>query len=164
MPARIRVISSRLQWAFRRSFWDAVTVLRYRINKAVVIPVPAPLPHRLQSVPLREVYPSIAIGSIPFSKNVPRDEANRVRRRLYDLQMWLARVLGQHLPGLPEVDPDPATRLAQAYRAPKRALFPAPLLPPEYAGAPDLGALALAGPTMDTSHRRVRGGGNGICA
>ena len=91
--------------------------------------------------------PAIAIDAIPFAKNVPPDEANPFKRRFYGVQAWLAKHFAPQLVGLPEVDPDPGTRLAQAYRAPKRALFPAPLLPPELAATePDLGALALAGP------------------
>ena len=140
-------MSSSMQWAIRRSFWDALTVLKYRGNKPVRIPVPAALDRPLESVPLREVFPAIAIDAIPFAKRVPADEANRFKRRFYGVQAWLAKTFPPHLHGLPEVEADPAARLAQAYRAPKRALFPAPLLPPEFAGAePDLGALAVAGP------------------
>jgi len=139
---------SSLQWVIRRSFWDALTVLKYRGNKPVHIPVPpAAFDGPVESVPLRVVFPTIPIDAIPCAKKVPADEASPFKRRFYGLQAWLAKVFAPHLPGLPEVDPEPATRLAAAYRAPKRALFPAPLVPPELAGAePDLGALALAGP------------------
>jgi arachidonate 15-lipoxygenase len=109
--------------------------------------VPAALDGPVESVPLRSVFPTIAIDAIPFAKKVPADEASPLKRRFYGFQAWLAKHYAPHLPGLPEVDPDPQTRLAQAYRGRKRALFPAPLLPPEFAGAePDLGALAVAGP------------------
>jgi hypothetical protein len=140
-------MSSDVAWSVRRSFWDAFTVLKFRGAKPVHIPVPIPLDRPLESVPLREVFPAIAIETIPCAKRVPPDEASPVKRRFYGVQAWLTKVFGLHLKGLPQVDPDPVTRLALAYRAPKRALFPAPLMPPELAGAePDLGALALAGP------------------
>jgi arachidonate 15-lipoxygenase len=140
-------MSSGIQWTIRRSFWDVLTAVKYRAAKPARIPVPAPFNGPVESVPLRDVFPRIAIGAIPFAKNVPVDEASPRKRRAYDVQMWLARVFGPQQDGLPEVDPDPMTRLAQAYRAPKRALFPAPLMPPEFSGSePDLGALALAGP------------------
>jgi arachidonate 15-lipoxygenase len=140
-------MSSSVQWAIRRSFWDALTVLKYRGNKPVHVPVPSAFDGPVESVPLRSVFPRIAIDAIPFAKKVPRDEASPVKRRFYGLQAWLARRFAPHLPDLPEVEADPGTRLAQAYRSRKRALFPAPLLPPELAGPePDLGALALAGP------------------
>jgi hypothetical protein len=140
-------LSSSIQWAIRRSFWDALTVLKYRGNKPVRVPVPAAFDGPVESVPLRNVFPGIEIDAITFAKKVPADEASPFKRRFYGLQAWLAKSFAPHLAGLPEVDPDPETRLAQAYRKPKRALFPAPLLPPELAGTePDLGALALAGP------------------
>jgi arachidonate 15-lipoxygenase len=121
--------------------------VKYRAAKPAHIPVPVWPDGPVESVPLREVFPSIAIAAIPFAKSVPADEASPRKRRAYDVQAWLARVFPPHLPGLPEVDPDPETRLAQAYRKPKRALFPAPLLPPEFSESePDLGALAVAGP------------------
>jgi hypothetical protein len=138
---------SSVQWVVRRSFWDALTVLKFRGNKPAHIPVPVPLDGPVESVPLREVFPAIAIDAIPCAKKVPASERSAFKRRFYGVQAWLAKVFGPHLPGLPQVDPDPAVRLAEAYRAPKRALFPAPLLPPEFAtGEPDLGALAVAGP------------------
>jgi arachidonate 15-lipoxygenase len=140
-------MSSSIQWVIRRSFWDGLTAVKFRAATPAHIPVPAPLDGPVESVPLREVFPAIAIEAISFAKKVPVDEASPRKRRAYDVQAWLARVFPPHLPGLPQVDPDPEKRLAQAYRAPKRALFPAPLLPPEFASdEPDLGALAVAGP------------------
>jgi hypothetical protein len=140
-------MSSSVQWTIRRSFWDALTVLKFRGNKVVHIPVPATPVGPVETVPLRDVFPGIAIDAIRCAKKVPRDEASPFKRRFYGLQAWLAKVFAPHLPGLPQVDPDPLARLGQAYRARKRALFPAPLMPPELAGAePDLGALAVAGP------------------
>lgn len=140
-------MSSGVQWTIRRLFWDFLTAMKYRAAKPAHIPVPAPFEGPVESVPLREVFPRIAIGAIPSAKNVPADEASPRKRRAYDVQMWLARVFGPQQRGLPEVDADPQTRLAQAYRAPKRALFPAPIMPPEFSGSgPDLGAMALAGP------------------
>jgi hypothetical protein len=140
-------MSSNVVWAMRRSFWDAFTVLKFRAAKPAHIPVPTPLERPVESAPLREVIPAITIATIPCAKSVPSDEASPLKRRFVDLQVWLTRVVGLHRPDLPQVDPDPLTRLARAYPAPKRALFPAPLMPPELAGGvPDLGALALAGP------------------
>lgn len=140
-------MSSSVQWVIRRSFWDALTVLKYRGSKPVHIPIPAPFAGPVETVRLRDVFPRIAISAIPCAKSVPKDEASPFKRGFYSLQMWLARVFGPQQRGLTQVDADPEARLAQAYRAPKRALFPAPLLPPELAaGEVDLGALAVAGP------------------
>ena len=47
--------------------------------------------------------------------------------------------------GLPAIDPDPQTALAEAYTGAHRKRFPAPVLPPEYEQA-DLGTLAVASP------------------
>lgn len=140
-------MSSLVPWSVRRSFWNAMTVLKFRGNKPVRIPVPTQFDGPVETVPMRALFPRIAIDTIPVAKKVPADEANAFKRRFYGLQAWLAAKLAPHLPGLPEVDSDPQVRLAAAYGAKKRALFPAPELPPELAGdEPDLGALAVAGP------------------
>jgi hypothetical protein len=61
-------------------------------------------------------------------------------------------------PGLPSIDADPERALADAYTAAHRRCFPAPVLPPEYAGAVDLGSLAVAGPYACYVERAPVGG------
>jgi hypothetical protein len=135
------------QWPLRRSLWDALTVMKYRGNKPVQITAPRPLERPIEIVPIHEVYPQIGIEAVRCAKSVPADEADPVRSRFFRFDLWLMRVFGPSLPGLPQVDADPNARLGQAYRGAKSRLFPAPILPREYSGRePDLCALALGGP------------------
>jgi hypothetical protein len=136
-----------LQWALRRSLWDAITVVKYRGNKPVTVTVPHALDRPIELAPIREVFPEIGIGSVRCAKRVPPDESDALRSRFFRFDLWLMRVFGPNLPGLPEVDPDWNVRLARAYNGAKRKLFPQPILPQEFSGSePDLAALALAGP------------------
>ena len=74
-------MSAGVQWTIRRSFWDFLTAVKYRAATPARIPVPAPLGQPLESVPLREVFPAIAIDKIQCAKNVPADEASPRKRR-----------------------------------------------------------------------------------
>lgn len=121
--------------------------MKYRGNKPVQISAPRALERAIEIVPIREVFPQIGIDAVRCAKSVPRDEVDAVRQRFFRFDLWLMRVFGPSLRGLPEVDVDPGVRLAQAYNGAKSRLFPRPILPREFSGPePNLGALALAGP------------------
>ncbi|WP_169747922.1 lipoxygenase family protein [Pseudonocardia acaciae] len=49
-------------------------------------------------------------------------------------------------PGMPDIPENPDQALSEAYTKAHRRCFPAPILPPEFAGEVDLGFLAVAGP------------------
>jgi arachidonate 15-lipoxygenase len=77
--------------------------------------------------------------------HVPADEASTIKSRFFDLQVGLYGGLSPMEPGLPPIDADPQKALDEAYTAAHRKCFPAPVLPPEYQGTVDLGALAVRG-------------------
>jgi hypothetical protein len=133
-------------WALRRGFWNFLTTSKYRANRPAVIPVPRDASRPIVAVGLASLYPEIPIPNIRVADHVPADEASWVKSRFYDLQVALYRWFSPMQPGLPSIDPDPQKALAGAYTAAHRRCFPAPVLPPEYVGAVDLGSLAVAGP------------------
>jgi hypothetical protein len=135
------------EWRLRRAVWDVLLLLKFRVAKPAVIPVPRSRKRPIRAVPLRQVQPSIEVDEILVADHVPSDEARPLVRVFYAFQVWLSRVFGPHMPGLPVVDADPEKRLRVAYGEAKRKLFRAPELPEAYRGRePDLGSLALAGP------------------
>jgi hypothetical protein len=136
-----------VQWHLRRSFWDRFITFKYSHNKPKRITVPVPLEQPIESAPVCEVFPKIGIKGVRCAKRIPTDESDLPRSIFFKFQVWMMRVFGPSVAGLPEVDADPYARLASAYRGAKRRLYPPPILPREFsAPEPDLAALALAGP------------------
>lgn len=135
-----------LSWTLRRLLWDGVILFKYRVNKPADIPLPVKQKRRIRSVPLRQAIPSVHVERVLVADRVPADEASRSKRAFYAFQIWLSKVFGPHLPGLPAVDPDPEGMLRQAYGPAKRKLYAAPVLPDALANGPDLAALAVTGP------------------
>src|SRR5437899_4388554 len=61
-------------------------------------------------------------------------------------QLGMYRILSPMHPGLDEIDADPYEALRQAYPKRHAALFEPPVMPLEFQGSLDLGALAVKGP------------------
>ena len=145
-------------WALRRGFWNFVTTSKYRASRPAVIPVPRDASRPIVAVGLGSLYPAIPIPNIRVADHVPDDEASWVKSRFYDFQVALYRWFSPMQAGLPSIGPDPQKALAGAYTAAHRRCFPAPVLPPEYLGAVDLGSLAVAGPYACFVERAPDGG------
>lgn len=133
-------------WKLRRTFWNWLTVVKFRANRPRPIPEPTEDGRRVVPIPLEERYPSIPISKIPVADHVPPDEATRARLLFCKVQAWLYRRFPPTQPGLPQIDSDPLAAIAQAYGRGHRMLLPDPVLPEEYADPIDLGRLAVAGP------------------
>ena len=132
-------------WGVRRRFWDGLVLIKYRGNKPAAIP-PAPTPgRRLEPVSLARSLPGVSTPHIVTADHVPVDEASRSKAWFVRFQVAMYRLFPAMQDGVPEVDPDPKTALAEAYTAAHRRRFPSPILPPEYEPA-DLGTLAVASP------------------
>lgn len=145
-------------WPLRRAFWNFLAVVKFRSNKPAVIPLPADGDRRIEAVSLASQFPGIPIPNIRVADHVPPDEASKLKYLFYKLQVALYRLFSPMQAGLPSIDADPERALAQAYTAAHRRSFPAPVLPAEYRGPIDLGALAVAGPYACYVERAPDGG------
>jgi len=137
-----------LSWRIRRGFWNRLAVVKFRGNKPVDIPLPSDPGRAVTAVPMAEVYSGIPVRAIPVGDHVPEDESSAFKRGFIRAQIGLYSVFPPMQAGLPPISEDPQRALDEAYTAAHRALFPAPLVPDEYAGEdrPDLGELALESP------------------
>jgi arachidonate 15-lipoxygenase len=145
-------------WRLRRAFWNALAVLKYRVNKPVRIPVPRDDGRRLQAVSLASQFRDIPITNIRVADVVPADEASKINYRFYQLQVALYRWFSPMQPGLPPIDANPVAALNETYTRAHRRCFPAPVLPEEYTGAIDVGRLAVASPYACYLERAPAGG------
>ncbi len=145
-------------WPLRRAFWNRLAVLKFSANRPAVIPVPQDDGLTLRPVSLASQFPGIPIPNITVADAVPADEASRLKRYFYELQVAMYRWLSPMQPGLPSIDADPAKALDEAYTAAHRRRLAAPVLPPEYQGAIDLGSVAVAGPYACYVERAAEGG------
>ena len=145
-------------WTVRKTVWDRLAVMKFRANKPVRIPLPQDDGRTLKAVSLASQYPRIPVANVLIGDHVPADEASTIKSRFFDLQVGLYGGLSPMEPGLPPIDADPQKALDEAYTAAHRKCFPAPVLPPEYQGTVDLGALAVAGPYACYVERAPEGG------
>jgi len=145
-------------WAARKQFWNQIAILKFKANRPATIPVPQDDAKPLQAVGLATQFPSIPIPNIRVADHVPADEASALKSGFYDVQVGLYRGFSPMEAGLPSIDADPIKALDEAYTAGHRSCFPAPVLPPEYQGAVDLGSLAVAGPYACYVERAPEGG------
>ena len=132
--------------------------MKFRANRPVIIPVPGADGPPLEAVSLVKQFPGIALYNIRVADAVPRDEASSLHRRFYDFQVAMYRLFSPMQAGLPPIDADPQTALAEAYTVAHRRVFPMPVLPPEYAAPVDLGTLAVASPYACYLERGPDGG------
>jgi arachidonate 15-lipoxygenase len=144
-------------WFLRRNFWNRFMIFKFRHNRPLTIPVPAPEPI-IGQVPIVEKFPDVSIPSILVAERIPRDERQRLGLAFCKLQAWLNRRLSLMHPGVGEVDAQPDVALRDAYTAAHRRCFPAPLRPGAYEGEVDLGLLAVASPYACYLEQDDRGG------
>jgi arachidonate 15-lipoxygenase len=149
---------STLLWKTRKAVWDRLGLLKFRAAKPAVIPVPTDDPRKLVVVPLASKLPNIPITNILVADHVPEDESSLTKTGAYDVQVGLYTAFGAMQDDLPSIDADPQKALDDAYTDAHRKLFPAPELPPELAGSPDLGFLAVAGAFSRFTERAPEGG------
>ena len=143
LPARIR---ARWQWSLRKGFWNNFGRLKFRGSRPIKIPVPAGSLKKIDRVSFRVIFPSIPIDNIKVADQVPAEERDFAMTFFTWFQVLMYRLLSPMQPGLPPIDSDPYEALGQAYTKQHRKLFDPPVMPLEFQGSPDLGALAVKGP------------------
>ena len=143
LPARIR---ARWQWSLRKGFWNNLGRLKFRGSRPIKIPVPAGSLKKIDRVSFRVIFPSIPIDNIKVADQVPAEERDFAMTFFTWFQVLMYRLLSPMQPGLPPIDSDPYEALGQVYTKRHRKLFDSPVMPLEFQGSPDLGALAVKGP------------------
>lgn len=155
-----------LRWTIRNGLWCRIVAMKFGTNQDLDVIRLGKDPCRLRAVPISQIFPGITIRNVLIGECTPRDEQYpRVRyllRRFFSRAfMFLNRIYPPMVKGLPPIDVNPHTALAQAYgdrhrlavskaanrhgRVPKEVLEIS-VLPEELNGTPDLGALAVQGP------------------
>ena len=137
-----------IPWTIRSTFWNIFGWLKVQGNKPVDIPVPTKAARVITPVPLQQVVPSVAVSRVLVcpAEQLPSDENSTKQNIVYKLQVWLYGVFSPMQTGLPPIDADPAKALKTAFTWLHRTNFAPPVLPAEFLGSPDLGALAARGP------------------
>ncbi|MDT5075933.1 MAG: hypothetical protein QOJ80_570 [Mycobacterium sp.] len=138
-----------LKWFVRRGVWDLIAWLKFTVNKPLDIPLPPTTRRLIEPKPMIEAIPEVPLRNVMVCAraNIPPDERVRRNTIAYGVQVWLyGTALSPMQSGLPPIDADPQVALKQAFNGLRRGRFPAPELPAEYLGSPDLGSLAVRGP------------------
>jgi arachidonate 15-lipoxygenase len=120
--------------------------LKFRGSQPLKIPIPGERRQTIGRIPFRTAFPGIPIDNIQVADRIPADERDRAMSFFTWVQILMYRWLSPMQPGLPSIDADPYVALGQAYSKQHRQSFPAPMMPLELQGSPDLGALAVKGP------------------
>jgi hypothetical protein len=149
-------------WFIRKWFWGVLAWFKAAVNKPMVIPMP-PAPGvcgTITPVPLSQAIPGLPINAILVCppEQIPADERSLSKTLFYRLQVWLYGVYSPMQPGLPSIDRDPDKALRGAFSWLLRTKLAPPVLPAEYLGKPDLGALAVRGPYACYTRRCADGG------
>lgn len=137
-----------MTWGLRKWFWVVLAWFKAAVNKPLKIPLPRQDEVLITPVPMNEAIPRLPISKIKvcLPEQIPADERSRSKSDFYKLQVGLYGAFSPMQAGLPSISPDPDVALRRAYTWLHRRRFPAPVLPAEYLGSPDLGALAVRGP------------------
>jgi hypothetical protein len=141
-----------LRWFVRRGFWDFIAFGKFALAKPIDIKRTPTTRCRITPKPMIQAIPEVPLHNVMVCarEDIPKDELGcmaRVSTVAYDVQVWLyTHFMPPMQPGLPQIDADPQVALKKAFNWPRRAQFPAPELPAEYLGSPDLGSLAVRGP------------------
>ncbi len=148
-------------WFLRKWFWIGLAWFKAVMNKPLDIPVPGLGAGRppLVPVPLAQAIPGLPIDKVLAcpQAQIPADERSASKTGFYKLQVWLYRAFSPMQPGLPSISTDPDRALRGAYTWLHRRRFGPPVLPAEYLGSPDLGALAVRGPYACYTRRSADG-------
>src|SRR5437899_3502115 len=159
LPVPIR-LKSRWSWGLRGGFWNLWATFKCQINKPVDITVPGRMTwwrwvlvyffgkslKNIKRVPFETIFPSIQISNIKVADHEPADEWDWKMKLGTWLQVKLYTLFPPMQEGLDSIDPDPYEALRVAYTKRHRKLFDPPVMPLEFQGSPDLGALAVKGP------------------
>jgi hypothetical protein len=137
-----------IRWRIRKAFWDFFGWVKMAGNKPRNIPLPPEHLSKIEPLPMEEVIPGIPIKGILVcpTNQIPDDEKSAIQTLITKLQLGLYKVFSPMQPGLPPIDADADRALKKAYTWLHRTRFPAPQLPAEFLGSPDLGSLAVRGP------------------
>jgi arachidonate 15-lipoxygenase len=138
-----------LSWLFlRRGFWDFIAWIKFVFAKPQNLRLPQGKWDRIEPKPMIEAIPEVPLRKVMVCPpaNIPKDERSW-HTKAYQVQVGLYNgFLSPMQPGLPRIDSDPQVALKRAFNGLRRTRFPAPELPAEYLGSPDLGSLAVRGP------------------
>jgi hypothetical protein len=77
-----------LGWRVRRAFWNGIAVAKFKANKPARIPIPTNT-EKLTTVPLSTAEPELPIANIRVANKVPADEASRLSKLVYKVQVGL---------------------------------------------------------------------------
>jgi len=147
LPARLR---ARWQWALRKAFWNNLARLKFRGSRKQQFPIPSGSPRKITAVDFATMFPGIPIQNIKVADHIPWDELRSLHEWLMRIftgfQVFMYRILSPMQSALNEIDADPYEALRQAYPKRHAALCESPMMPLEFQGSLDLGALAVKGP------------------
>lgn len=137
-----------LRWFPRRWWWDFLAWFKFFFSRPRKIERPRDGWNLIVPMPMFEAVPAVPLYKVMVCAraDVPKDEVSRLHTGFYDFQVWLYRVFSPMQAGLPQIDADPQVALKKAFNGLRRKQFPAPELPAEFLGSPDLGSLAVRGP------------------
>lgn len=135
-----------LEWALKKHLWNALIVLKFRLNKPRRIPKPTSTRRPIKRIPIAQHHSSIQVKEILVADYIPSDEKAWSHLIFTKFQYMLYRYFPPKVRGLPSIDSDPMTALDLAYGPGHRECLHAPIIPDEYKEPIDLGALAVAGP------------------
>lgn len=137
-----------LRWFLRRGFWNLWAWGKFAASKPLNIKEPQPTQPRIVPKRMIDAIPEVPLRNVkvcPYA-DIPKDERNWVHSTAYRVQVGLYTFCSPMQQGLPRIDTDPQAALKRAFNGLRRISFPAPELPAEYLGSPDLGSLAVRGP------------------
>ena len=137
-----------IRWFFRRWFWNGLAWIKMAANKPLDIPLPPASQPQITPMPLAQAVPELPIANVLVCPPdaIPADEVAKSKQVVYTLQLWLYKHYSPMQAGLPQIDADAQKALQRAFTWLHRSKYPAPELPAEFLGSPDLGALAVRGP------------------
>ena len=148
-----------MMWFIRKTFWNLLGWVKIALNRPMDIPIPVDTGRMITPVPLREAVPALPIDAVLVCHpdQIPPDEKVASKTLLYRFQVWLYHAFSPMQAGLPPIDADPQRALKTAFTWLHRTRYPAPELPPEFLGSPDLGSLAVRGPYACYTERESDG-------
>jgi hypothetical protein len=138
-----------LIWSLRRWSWDLLAALKFLASRPLKIKRPLQNWHPIVPKPMFEAIPAVPLHKVMVCARAdfPKDEVSPVHTGFYDFQVGLYRTcLSPMQAGLPQINADPQVALKKAFNGLRRTQFPAPKLPAEFLGSPDIGSLAVRGP------------------
>jgi hypothetical protein len=135
------------QWQYRKNFWSRWQTLRFSLSKPRTIGPPTSNKTHIKAVPVRSIYPDLAMDKVLMFDALPKEEAGIGMRALVAVGLRLNRWFPQMMPDLPQINPDPHKALAEALSPVYRDAYRAPMRPKVFSDEHlELGTLALESP------------------